>query len=218
MAAALLVGLLCDNEDEDEHDNRNLMTERLLRPHNDALHFPDHILISLYRLPRQLILNLVAELRPALERPTRRHGALPVVVQVTNALRFFAKGDFQTEVASLSSVSQPCISRNLREVTNAICNLATKYIQFPRGEELQQIKEAFLSQSGMPGVIGLIDGSLFPIKAPSGPTEPAYVCRKGYHAINVQAIGDQNMVTRHLLAKWPGSTHDSFIFNTRWVP
>ena len=40
MAAALLVGLLCDNEDEDEHDNRNLMTERLLRPHNDALHFP----------------------------------------------------------------------------------------------------------------------------------------------------------------------------------
>ena len=74
MAAALLVGLLCDNEDEDEHENRNVMTERLLRPHNDALHFPDHILISLYRLPRQLILNLVEELRPALERPTRRLG------------------------------------------------------------------------------------------------------------------------------------------------
>ena len=82
MAAALLVGLLCDNEDEDEHKNRNVMTERLLRLHNDVLHFPDHILISLYRLPRQLILNLVEELRPALERPTRRHGALAV----TNAL------------------------------------------------------------------------------------------------------------------------------------
>ena len=91
MAAALLVGLLCDNEDEDEHKNRNVMTERLLRLHNDVLHFPDHMLISHYRLPRQLILNLVEELRPALERPARRHGAFPVVVQVINALRFFAK-------------------------------------------------------------------------------------------------------------------------------
>ena len=60
MAAALLVGLY-DNEDE-EHHNRNVMAKRLPRPHNDALHFPDHILISLYRLPRQLILNLVEEL------------------------------------------------------------------------------------------------------------------------------------------------------------
>ena len=99
------------------------------------------------------------------------------------------------------------ILRDLKEVTNAICYLAQNYIQFPCGEELQQIKEA----------IKLIDGSLFPIKAPSGPTEPAYVCLKGYHAINVQAIGDQIMVRRHLLAKWPESTHDSFIFNTRWV-
>lgn len=211
MAAALLVGLYEDEE------KRNLMVERLLRPHNDMLNFSDRVLMSFYRLPRHLILNLVEELRPALERPTRRHGALPVVMQVTNALRFFAKGDFQTEVASLSSVSQPCISRNLMEVTKAICSLAPNYIQFPRGEELQRIKEEFLRQSGMPGVIGLVDGSLFPIKAPSGPTEPAYVCCQGYRAINVQAIGDQNMVIRHLVAKWPGSIHDSFIFNTRWV-
>lgn len=130
---------------------------------------------------------------------------------------FFAKGDFQTEVASLSLVSQPCISKNLMEVTQAICNLATKYIKFPRGDELQQIKEEFFRQSGMPGVIGLVDGSLFPIKAPRGPTETAYVCHKKYHALNIQAIGDHNMVIRHLVSKWPGSVHDSFIFNTRWV-
>ena len=43
MAAALLVGLL-DNEDEDQH-NRNVMSERLPGPHNDFLNFPDNILI-----------------------------------------------------------------------------------------------------------------------------------------------------------------------------
>ena len=60
MAAALLVGLL-DNEDEDQH-NRNPMSERLPRPCNDFLNFPDHILISFYRLQRHYILNLVEEL------------------------------------------------------------------------------------------------------------------------------------------------------------
>ena len=90
MAAALLVGLY-DNEDEEHHDS-NLRAERLLRPH-DVLHFPDHILISFHRLPRNL--NLVEEFHPALEMPTLRHRALPVIVQVTNALCFFfAKGDF----------------------------------------------------------------------------------------------------------------------------
>ncbi|CAL8361431.1 unnamed protein product [Arctogadus glacialis] len=48
-----------------------------------------------------MILGLAEELRPFLERPTRRHGALPVVVQLTNALRLFAKGDFQSEVADI---------------------------------------------------------------------------------------------------------------------
>ena len=60
MAAALLVGLL-DNEDEDQH-NTNVMSERLPRPRNDFLNFPDHILISFYRLQRHSILNLVEEL------------------------------------------------------------------------------------------------------------------------------------------------------------
>ena len=60
MAAALLVGLL-DNDDEDQH-NRNVMSERLPRPRNDFLNFPDHISISFYRLLRHYILNLVDEL------------------------------------------------------------------------------------------------------------------------------------------------------------
>ena len=52
MAAALLVGMF---DNEDEHINRNIMAERLLRPHNDVLNFPDHILISFYRLLRHYI-------------------------------------------------------------------------------------------------------------------------------------------------------------------
>ena len=60
MAAAMLVGLL-DNEGEDQH-NRNVVSERLPRPRNDFLNFPDHILISFYCLQRHYIMNLVEEL------------------------------------------------------------------------------------------------------------------------------------------------------------
>lgn len=36
--------------------------------------------------------------------------------------------------------------------------------------------------------------------------EATYVCCKGFHAINIRAIGYHNMMIRHLIAKWPGST------------
>lgn len=205
--AGILLGL-------QRRENRNLYIERAMRDPGDVLRFDDHILISRYRLPRHVIIALTEQLRPTLERPTRRHGALPVITQVTNALRFFAKGDFQSEVADLSYISQPAMSRNLEEVATAIGRLANRYIRFPARQEITVIKEAFYRHSSMPGVFGLVDGSLFPIKAPIV-DERAYVCRKGFHAINVQAVGDHRMVIRHLVARWPGSAHDSFIFNTR---
>ena len=59
-------------------------------------------------------------------------------------------------------------------------------------------------------MLGAIDGSLVPIIAPSE-NEPVYVSRKGYHAINVQGIMNAELVFTNVVARWPGSTHDSFI-------
>ena len=54
----------------------------------------------------------------------RRHGALPVIVQLSNAQDFFAKGDFQSEVANIGKLSQPAVSHNLTKVAKAIGGLA----------------------------------------------------------------------------------------------
>ena len=78
MAAIILFVIL---ENEDNQNSRNLYIERLLSDPDDVLHFDDKTLINRHRFPRAMILQLVEQLRPALERATRRHRALPVVVQ-----------------------------------------------------------------------------------------------------------------------------------------
>ena len=97
--AALLLHIAQQNRRRRPNgDLRNMFVERLLSDPNDVLRFGDTTLISRYRLPWAMILGLAEELRPFLERPTRRHGALPVVVKLTNASAFCR--DFLQKVTS----------------------------------------------------------------------------------------------------------------------
>lgn len=61
---------------------RAMRRERVFRDHHDLLAHDDDWLISRFRLPRAVLLELCAELGPALERSTRRTHALPVPTQV----------------------------------------------------------------------------------------------------------------------------------------
>jgi len=51
------------------------------------------------------------------------------------------------------------------------------------------------------------------IKAPTA-NEEAFVNRKGVHTVNVQAVCDADMKLLDVVAKWPGSSHDSFIWRS----
>ena len=55
-----------------------------------------------------------------------------------------------------------------------------------------------------------------PIKTQSE-DENSYVNRKGWHSINVQGMSDADNSFINIVAKWPGSTHDSFLFRTSSV-
>lgn len=37
--------------------------------------------------------------------------------------------------------------------------------------------------------------------------------RKGYFSVNVHVVGDADFSIRDIVARWPGSTHDSTIFS-----
>ncbi|XP_048242774.1 uncharacterized protein LOC125375882 [Haliotis rufescens] len=72
--------------------------------------------------------------------------------------------------------------------------------------------EDFFHICGFPKVVGCIDCTLIPIQRPAL-EEAVYVCRKGFHAINVQAVCDAQLRFTNIIVQWPGSTHDSHIFN-----
>ncbi|XP_059384683.1 putative nuclease HARBI1 [Carassius carassius] len=63
---------------------------------------------------------------------------------------------------------------------------------------------------GFPNVIGAIDCTHVAIRAPNV-NENAFINRKHFHSINVQIICDADMLLTNVVARWPGSTHDSFI-------
>ena len=83
---------------EDEDDQRPLRRERVFTDRADFLAHDDDWLISRFRFPRAVLLDLCAELGPRLERGTRRN-ALPVPLQVLTTLGFLATGTYQRELA-----------------------------------------------------------------------------------------------------------------------
>ncbi|XP_060073900.1 putative nuclease HARBI1 [Ylistrum balloti] len=78
--------------------------------------------------------------------------------------------------------------------------------------EQLKVKLDFYNIRGFPSVLGAVDGTLIPIETPSI-DEYHYVCRNGFHALNIQGVCDANLKFLNIVAKWPGSTHDSF----RWT-
>ncbi|KAJ8403265.1 hypothetical protein AAFF_G00354820 [Aldrovandia affinis] len=191
--------------------NRAIRRERVFRDRPDFFAHDDEWLISRYRLPRAMLLELCAQMGPNLQRHTNCNQAIPVEVQLLSVLGFLATGTFQREIGDRHGISQASVSRIMPAVLRGIIDLSPQYIKFPyAAEELQNVKEDFVRTTGFPNIIGAIDCTHIAIRAPHA-NEYVYVNRKNYHSINVQLICNARMAILNAIARWPGSTHDSFI-------
>ncbi|KAL6487847.1 hypothetical protein MHYP_G00044730 [Metynnis hypsauchen] len=100
--------------------NGRIRRERVFRDHYDFLAHDDDWLISRFRFPRAVLLELCAELGPVLERETARSRALPVPLQVLITLGFLTTGSFQRELADRSGISQSSLSCAMPAVLDGI--------------------------------------------------------------------------------------------------
>ncbi|XP_072143787.1 putative nuclease HARBI1 [Dermacentor andersoni] len=157
------------------------------REPEDAFDMPDDLFRRHFCLKKETVRWLCDEV--AEELGGVRKTALSVERQVLCALRFFATGSFQASVGSEETigVTQPAVSSCVRRVAEAIVHAGArnKWVHFPRmSEEEAAMKEGFLRHCFILGVIGCVDGSLIAIIAPKSEPKAAFMCRKGYYALN----------------------------------
>ena len=157
--------------------------------HPFTMNFSDEELRQRYRFGRQSIEYLADMLRADLERSTRKETALTVEQQFLIALRFYGSGAQLQVVGDTMGYDKSTVSLVVDSVTNALVRKKDEFIKWPNDNRKNMIRAGFYDKAGFPNVIGCIDGTHVRIQAPSV-DEPAYVNRKSFHSINVQAICD----------------------------
>ena len=202
--------LLCSYE---VNTNNSLANQRVFRDRLIPIEsYNDIEFVSRYRITRYMFIQL-HEKNPGYFLRSRIHSShsIPSTTQFAVALQFLATGSFQTVIATSHGVSQPSVSRCIAAVTDGLCSIAKDYIKCPNLHEQSQLQQSFLEKCGFPLVLGCIDCSHVSIVAPSN-NEEIYMNRKNEHSINIQAICDSDLKFMDVVTKWPGSTHDAFIW------
>ncbi|KFM65000.1 putative nuclease HARBI1, partial [Stegodyphus mimosarum] len=206
---------------------RQAFQKRTFRKRYDAFKLRDDEFVKLFRLPKHLVRFLCEQLQEELKPLSETRTALSVEIKVLCALRFFATGSHQKDVAAdlTLACSQASVSRAIMTVSAAINKvLFDRYVYFPPFEQYGLLKKKFLEltkssefPNGFPNILGAIDSTYVGILAPSGSstsTDQAYLNRKGNHSLNVQLVCDANMQILNVNADCPGNSRDSVVWHS----
>ena len=197
-----------------ENDNNYHGIERVRRDYDNPIEaYEDADLRKWFRMGRETLYFVLNIVSGDLTRPTHRSNALPPVYQLLGALRYLASNSFQVDVANnkILELSQASISRSVTTVTAALARVAQDYIFLPSTQaDVQRMQGLFFDNTGMPGIVGIIDGTQIQIQAPAV-DEDVFVNRNNYHSLNVQVVTNFKDQLINIVGRWPGSTHDSTI-------
>ncbi|XP_063959036.1 putative nuclease HARBI1 [Lytechinus pictus] len=148
-----------------------------------------------------------------MDRATQRSNSLSKSLQLCIALNFFAKGSILDEIATNHIVDPGTVSRCIHTVAQALCDIKGQVIKFPtEEEEVARNMADFHRIANFPRINGIIDCTHVGMHGTKlGPHEYVYRNRHQQYSINVQLVCDPSYKITNVVARWPGSTHDSRI-------
>ncbi|KAH9372817.1 hypothetical protein HPB48_010649 [Haemaphysalis longicornis] len=191
--------------------------EAATRPPQPGGLYSDDEISFRYRFFKAAVMKML-EVLCLRENSNRTGASLPPLLKLLIALRFYISGAMQTLVGDQVNVSQPTVSNVLWEVTQAVClRLFPKYVQLPNATEGKLLTTLYNQIGRFPGVTGCIDCTHVQIISPGGDCAKVYRNRKGVFSTNVQAVTGPELQFLGVVASWPGSEHDSRIFENSRV-
>lgn len=196
---------------------RNKTRYRPADPLND---YPDDHFKQRYRMYKSSFEDLFDLIKEDLVKENSRGCPVDSKKQLLIAIRFYATGLIQRDNGDILGISQATTCRIIGRVSRLIAKLYPKFIKWPETSEAPAIAQGFLhyfkktnpSKPGLPNVIGAIDGTHIRVAAKGVPNRERYRNRYQEMSINVQAVCKANLLFTDVVARWPGSTHDSRVF------
>ena len=205
-----------EREEEDEGIRRRPYT---VRQRIDPMAvYDDDEFVQRFRLSKRTVTYVVELIEADIRSDSDLNAALSPTLQVLIALRFLSTGTFQRVMGDLVGVERTTAGKKIRKVILALVKLRSRFVKLPCNEaDIETTKRQFYEIAGFPGVIGAIDCTHVPIHCPATEDAERYRNRKGFMSLNVQAICDANYRITNIVARWPGSTHDSRIWDNSAV-
>ncbi|KAG0438560.1 hypothetical protein HPB47_013292 [Ixodes persulcatus] len=184
---------------------------------NPMERYNDGQFLARYRFTKGTVRELLGML--PLQTSTDCRGLpLTPMLQLLVTLRFYGAGTFQVVTGDLVNVSQPTVCRAVGVVTQLIAkHLFRDLVHFPSAAQFNTVMLDFFALAKFPGVTGCIDCTHVRIKSPGGDDAEVFRNRKGVFSINVQAVTGPQLQFYDVVVSWPGSVHDSRIFDNSRV-
>ncbi|CAK1592229.1 unnamed protein product [Parnassius mnemosyne] len=167
-----------------------------------------------FRLSKAAAHNPLIKIEDHLEFISERNQSISPINQLLTTLRFYATNNSQLMISDFSGLSTPTTQKIIHKASAAIASLNHEYINFPNTQqEILRNQREFYGIARFPRVIGTMDCTHVRISSPGVDQAELFRIRKDYFSINVQTICNANLEIIDIVARWPGSAHDSTIFN-----
>lgn len=169
-----------------------------------------------FRFSKNTVVDIANMLEPDIILDPRGEPMSPVE-QVCAALCHYGGGHYQRVTGLGSGVSQYAARAAMVRVTDALISRRAQFISMPDIQEMEETSQKMLERFGLPRFAMAVDGMMArfeeaPRKLPEGKHQQQYWCRKQFFAINCQVIANEKRIL-DLDISWPGSTHDSRVWN-----
>ncbi|XP_071634367.1 uncharacterized protein [Temnothorax longispinosus] len=136
---------------------------------------------------------------------------IPVRKQLLSTLWLLATPDSYRSVGERFDMGKSSASDSFIRIVKALNDIAGDVIVWPRGDRRIAVQEMFHRIGKLPHVIGAIDGTNIPIKAPKVDAR-FYISKDKEYAITLQAVCDAELRFLDCFAGFAGSVGDRRVF------